>query len=488
MLISKSMYIRGLQCEKSLFMNKYNPELKVFSNETQAKFEVGNRVGKLAQELFPGGVDCGMETTGRNVTKSLELTSEAIKGGKKIIYEAAFQYNGMLAIIDIMVKAGNSWNLYEVKSSTEIKDYQLNDVALQYYAIKGSGIKVNDLSIAYINNKYVKIGKLSINKLFTVESVIEKAIGKQDEIEPNKEKYQKVLNSRIIPIIEISPKCFDPFDCDFHEHCWKHIPKYSVFNLSNIRSKSYELYNKGIIKIKDIPKDFKLSENQTIEKESYIKNKDHINKENISVFLKQLKYPLYFMDFETIRFEIPVWDNTHPYLQIPFQYSLHIVKKKNSEPEHLEFLADGKGDPRISFIERLLNDTKGKGTILVYNNSFETPRLKEIAKYFPKYQKEIDERISRIVDLIVPFRSKDYYKPAMQGSYSIKKVLPAISPELSYDNLEISEGGSANLEFLRMMSLTDEIEIQKIRRNLLEYCKMDTQAMIILYNSLSKLS
>lgn len=484
--ISKSMYVRGLKCLKSLYLYKYNPELREVDKSTQAKFDTGHKVGVLAQQLFPGGVDCGFEVT-NDAQKSLRLTSEAIKAGKKVIYEAAFQYNGMLAIADIMVKVRDKWNVFEVKSSTEIHDYQLNDVSLQYYVINGAEISIKDFSITYINNQYVKNGDINIFELFTTESVLKDILSMQNEIEPNFKIFQSALNTKKTLDIDIGPHCFEPFDCDFCNHCWKHIPEYSVFNLSRIGNKAYTLYNNGVVKIKDLPKSYSLSTSQQIEVDCHVQNKPYINKAEISNFLKQLEYPLYFLDFETIQSAIPIWDNSKPYQLIPFQYSLHYKETKDSKPEHFEFLGEGNNDPRVPLIEKLLKDTKSKGTILVYNMTFEKTRLLEIARDFPQYNSKIEKLISRMIDLLVPFRSRHYYEPQMRSSASLKSVLPAINPKFSYSNLEIQEGGTASLEYLRMLYSKDEKEIQQIRKNLLEYCKQDTFALIVLLNELENI-
>ena len=193
------------------------------------------------------------------------------------------------------------------------------------------------------------------------------------------------------------------------------------------------------------------------------------------------------MDFETFQPAVPMFDNSKPYQQIPFQYSLHYKKNKKSKIEHFEFLAETGNDPRIKFIENLLHDTQGEGDILTYNKSFEVLRLKEIAEVFPNYEKEIEERINRVKDLMLPFQKKFYYTYKMQGSYSIKYVLPALIPELGYENLEINEGGLASIAFESLYYETDLMRVADIRNNLLEYCKLDTLAMVKILEKLESL-
>ena len=170
------------------------------------------------------------------------------------------------------------------------------------------------------------------------------------------------------------------------------------------------------------------------------------------------------MDFETFMPAVPLYDDSRPYQQIPFQYSLHYQEDPNSDLKHFEFLADAKGDPRIPFIENLLRDTEGEGDILVYNQSFEMSRLKEIARDFPQFANDIEERLTRIKDLMLPFQKKYFYKPEMQGSYSIKKVLPALVPDMSYDGLEIAEGGAAMNAFESLIYETDQKIIKRNKK------------------------
>lgn len=487
-IISKSTYQRGLQCVKNLYLNKHHPELRdELSDKTKEIFETGHDVGKYAQQLFPGGIDCGFEITNSG-KKSVELTEQAIKDGTKVIYEAAFQYDGVLVIADIIVKSRNKWKIYEVKSSTSIADYQINDTSIQYYVITKCGIDIEDISVIYINNKYVKQGEIDVKQLFTIESVKDRVIGTQDFVMNKIGEFKKILAEKSVPNIDIGQQCSDPFPCDFKKYCWKHIPEYSVFNLSRIGKKAFELYKNGVTEIKDISDGYKLSSNQLLEKKCYDKNEDFIDYKEIKKFISIIKYPLYFMDFESIQFAIPIFDNSRPYQQIVFQYSIYYKETKNSEPIHYEYLGDAKSDPRPEFLKNLLLDTKKQGLILVYNAAFEKTRLNELANDFSEYEMQIDDLNNRIVDLMIPFQNRLFYKPEMKSRHSLKNVLPALNPKYNYDKLEIKEGGKASSEYLRMRNITNENEIHKIRKNLLEYCGLDTYGMIIILDELERIS
>ncbi|RBP32788.1 putative RecB family nuclease [Oceanihabitans sediminis] len=491
-ILSKSTFIRGLQCEKSLYLYKHHYKLK---DETpaqlQAIFNQGTNVGLLAQDLFPNGMDASPPDHFK-MQESVFKTQDFIANGETIIYEATFQYNGVLAALDILVKEADGWKAYEVKSSTSVSDTYIYDAAIQYYTIVNSGIDLKDISIVYINNQYVKNGHISINDLFTIESVFERV----QEILPNIpnqiENLKRVIKQEEIPSIDIGAHCDSPYSCDFKGHCWKHIPEYSIFDISNLwASKKFQLYEKGITTFDQIDLDNNpLNSNQLLQVTSELNNTKHIDKKNISAFLNDLTYPIYFLDFETMGSAIPVYDNTRPYQQFVFQYSLHILPEEDGVLKHYEYLAETttNTDPRIGFVKQLITDCGTSGDILVYNIGFERGKLNDLIELFPQYTNEINNIINRLKDLMIPFQKRWYYTPEMKGSYSIKYVLPALVPELSYQDLEIKEGGTASNIFAEMVSGTFTGDYEKTRKDLLEYCKLDTYAMVKIYEVLTKVS
>jgi hypothetical protein len=484
-ILSKSTFLKGCQCPKALYLYKHQPQLRSkISEQQQAIFDRGTSVGELARQLFPGGTDASPETPFK-YQESVLLTQNLIKNGVGIIYEAAFQYDGVLAAIDILVKKSGKWKAYEVKSSTEVKEVNIIDASLQYYVISNSGLTLSDISIIYINNEYVRQGELKIKELFTYESVIDIVQENQEFIEEKITELKKVISQKSVPKIDIGPHCTDPYTCDFKEHCWSHIPKNSVFDIANLRTeKKFDLYSQGMVAYKDIKPIDILNEKQQQQVTLYLKKKDYIDKKGIKEFLKSITYPIHFLDFETFGPAVPLYNQSRPYQQIPFQYSLHYLEKKNASLKHYEFLADASGDPRIEFIERLLSDTSKEGDILTYNQSFEISRLKDLAETFPKYAKHFEKRIERIKDLMTPFRERLYYVHTMHGSYSIKKVLPALVPELSYQGLAISEGGDASLAFERMV-FDRKSDHSETRKALLEYCGLDTLGMVKIHEVLN---
>lgn len=478
-ILSKSTFIKGLQCEKALYLSKHHRDLKdELSAQQEAIFSQGTRVGELAQELFPDGVDCTPESL-YDFQQAVIRTKEEIAKGTKIIYEAAFQFNGVLAALDILVQDEEGWKAYEVKSSTSVTETYLLDASIQYYAITNSGIDLQDISIVYINNQYVKNGDLDVKQLFAIESVKNQVLKIIPNVPSQVERLKSVLKQEGIPVKDIGSHCGNPYPCDFAGHCWKHVPEYSIFNIARLfEAKKFELYNKGILHLKDIPIDYPLNDQQWKQVHAEIKNETLIDKGLIQKFVQKLNYPLYFLDFETFASAIPILDNSRPYQQLVFQHSLHI-EQENGSLEHKEYLAQLDGsDPREKFVRQLIADCGTQGDIIVYNVGFEKGKINDLAKVYPQYQSELFALMNRLVDLMIPFQNKWYYTSSMRGSYSIKKVLPALVPQLSYNDLEIKEGGTASNIFTTMFLGEFEGNIEETRRNLLEYCKLDTLAMM----------
>lgn len=485
-IISKSTFMRGCQCPKSLWLHRHRPELKdPVDASQQAIFTQGTNVGLIARELFPGGVDASPATS-YEYQQSVIDTARYIKEGHRVIYEAAFQHEGVLAAIDILVKKGKVWVAYEVKSSTEVKDTYKRDAALQYHVLTGCGIELQDIYIVHINNKYIRQGQLDAGELFSRESVKTYAIEQQGYIREQIAIFKKLLLGQELPSLDIGVHCNDPYPCDFTGHCWQHIPEESVFDLRGRGAfdLALKLYQSGILRIHEIPDDHPVSKPLQMQVEVCKTGKPVVNKEAIKAFLDKLQYPLYFLDFETFNSAVPEHDGCWPYQQIPFQFSVHIIKSQRElslpkeEVEHYCFLAEHGTDPRLPFINTLIEKLGKKGSIVVYNQSFENSRLNDLTKTFPALSKKIEAIQSRLVDLMTPFRSKHYYLPEMKGSYSIKQVLPALVTELSYADLPINNGGSASQAFCDLKHEKDPVRVAEIRKQLEEYCEMDTWAMV----------
>lgn len=482
--LSKSLFIKGLQCYKYLYLEKYHPELKdEISEAQQAIFDSGTDVGIYAQQLFSGGLEIPYE--GLSHEEQLRKTAEAIESGTGVIYEAAFSFENVFVKADIMRKTGKGWEIYEVKSSTSVKEVYLDDIAVQYYTVNGATLPVSKVFLVHINNQYVRQGDIDVKGLFSVQDVTDIVLEKQPCISRQLKNIRDMLMGQM-PEIDIGLHCNDPYACQFLGHCWKHIPTPSVFDIRN-RLNKFELYQQGIIRLEDVPFEI-LSNGQRLQVEGALQKKNFVNREAVSAFLNSLWYPLCFLDFETtFMTAIPLFDGTRPYQQVPFQYSLHILRDADAELEHYEYLADAGTDPRRWFIESLLERIPENACVLTYNKTFEEGRLADCAVWFPERAQKIESVVNNIRDLMLLFKNKEVYYWQMQGSYSLKDVLPPLVPELSYETLEIGDGEMASSAWLNMSCLNDRQEIEKIRAALLEYCRLDTLSMVRILNKLKEI-
>jgi hypothetical protein len=220
MTISKSQYIRGLQCQKSLWLYKYKPELRDIPDpQTQTNLERGYEVGDLAKKLFPNGVE--IEFNSDDFDGMINKTKELIDSGVDVIYEATFKEDGIFAMADILVRVDDGWQMYEVKSSTKVKDYYIDDASIQWYAIS-KAILLKKAFIVHINNQYIRRGDLNIDELFAIEEITDEVLKKQDDIPKKLKEFENMLKGEE-PDIDIGAYCFDPFECDFSSYCWRHI-------------------------------------------------------------------------------------------------------------------------------------------------------------------------------------------------------------------------------------------------------------------------
>ncbi|MBA4418701.1 MAG: DUF2779 domain-containing protein, partial [Syntrophus sp. (in: bacteria)] len=483
--LSKSLFIRGLQCHKSLYLDRYHPELKGTVSEAQQRiFDTGSDVGLLAQGLFPGGVEIVYE--GFTPTEQIAMTAAEIRKGTVTIYEAAFEHDGVFMKADILHKGKGGWELYEVKATTEVKDVHVNDVALQYYVLTGAGVNVARAHLVHLNNQYVRNGAIEVDKLFLSKDITE-AVRDRQTIVPSEIARMREILSVDIPAIDIGKYCDNPYSCDFHDHCWQHIPEESVFRLKQRGARPFELYNQGLLHLKDVPLEM-VSGSQLMQLQAFLGKKEFINTEEVRSFLDTLWYPLYFLDFETFNPAVPPFDGMRPYQQVTFQYSLHYIEREGGELFHHEYLADPNIDPRTALANKLLEEIPENACIVAYNAAFEMGRLRELAAFLPKFSMAIQTRIDNIRDLMIPFKKNHIYHWQMMGSYSQKAVLPVLVPDLSYKGMEVANGGMAMDAYARMCSCNDPGEVENIRTALLEYCKLDTLGMVRILERLREMA
>lgn len=481
--LSKSLFIRGLQCHKSLYLDRYHPELKDEVTEAQSRlFEVGSEVGLLARDLFPGGIEIPYE--GYTLQEQIERTAAAMREGTVTIYEAAFEYNGLFMKADILNKGPRGWDLFEVKATSEVKDVHVHDVAYQYHVLTGAGVDVLSANVVHLNNQYVREGAIDVSNLFTIEDVTDPVKEREVFVASEIVRMRETLSGDA-PRIDIDTYCDDPYPCDFQSHCWQHIPEDSVFDLRQRGARPFDLYRQGIILLEGVPLEM-VSGSQLMQVEAFQGKKEYVNIEGVREFIDTLWYPLYFLDFETFMSAIPPFDGLRPYQQVPFQYSLHFIEREGADLGHYEFLAEPNVDPRPDLADKLLKEIPDNACIVAYNATFEITRLRELARFLPQYSMRLDAIIENIRDLMVPFRKGSIYHWQMKGSYSQKAVLPALVPQLSYEDMEVANGGMAMDAYARMCGCDDPDETANIRRALLDYCKLDTLGMVRILETLRR--
>ncbi len=249
-----------------------------------------------------------------------------MKAGTPVLYEPAFSHNGVFARPDILTCGKDGWGIYEVKNSTGEKAYYQDDIAIQFYVLKGLGYPVDRAFLVHINNQYVRQRELEPEKLFAVKDLTGVVTDKQPYIQDKIQDLREMLK-RGLPETAIGPQCHDPYECDFVGHCWDHLPAYSVFELGGRGANPFDFYNQGILKLEDVPFD-RLSPSQQFQLERFLKKDLWIDREKLNHFLASLWYPLAFLDFETLFVPVPLFDGTRPYQPVPFQFSLHVEGKE----------------------------------------------------------------------------------------------------------------------------------------------------------------
>jgi hypothetical protein len=482
--LTKSKYLLGLQCLRQVWIHFHEPDkIPEIDAATQKIFDEGNEVGELVKELFPGGIDLPT----KDFIGNIQLTQGSLNEGKPLFEPGFLTEDGLFSRGDILLPTENGWDIIEVKSGSKVKDINVEDVAFQKYCYQKCGLKINKCYLMHLNNKYIRKGDLNVQELFIQEDITERVEEILPQVPEKIKLIKETVDDPIIPENKIGAHCSKPYNCPFKEECWSFLPENHVAHLYRGGAKSFELIEGKIYELKNIPDEYKLNDKQQIQKECDISRKPFIDKESIKHFINDLRYPLYYLDFETFFTAIPKFDGLKPYQQVPFQYSLHIVDSPGAEPKHYSFLYKGKEDPREDFISSLKKVLGEAGDIIVYNQSFEISRLRETAKFLPKYHDWVESVVGRVVDLWVPFRSFHYYNPKQKGSGSLKYVLPAVTGK-DYSHLEINNGADALLQYYNVTyKEASEEEREKVFHDLEKYCELDTLGMVWIVDELQKL-
>jgi len=488
--LSKSRYVAGCQCHKRLYLQVRSPELAALPDaSTEAIIQQGHQVGKLARKLFPGGVEvCSDNGLGQAIRATRKLVANP---EIPALYEATFEHGGLLVRTDILHRrpSDGRFRLIEVKSSTDLREdaFHLEDIGIQYRVLRCSGLDVASACLAHINRDYIfQGGDIDVRRFFRIRNLTRRVEKLQHDITFRLRAQFAILNMSNAPDIRPGKHCSSPVTCEFFDHCNPPRPNDHIGFLPRIHANAMEqLQEIGVESIHDVPDDFELTEPQRRAATCVQTGEPWFDGEGLKNELGVLKYPLFFMDYETVNPAIPSFSGMRPYDHLPFEWSVHVQRQPGAEPEPYEFLATDASDPRREFISSLCRVLGDNGSIVVYS-SFESKRLSDLAAWLPEYAERINAIQARLFDLL-PVVREHVYHPAFAGSYSIKSVLPALVPSLTYDGMAVANGQSAGLawESLLHQGLSGS-EREQIKKALLAYCGLDTMAMVRLLERLKR--
>ena len=480
--LSKSKLIAFRQCAKRFWLEVHRPELKVEDASAKGRFATGNRIGELAQAQYLDGV---LIAPDNNLTSALNQTKALLEQSpRKVLFEATFQAEGLLVRADLLIPAECGWQMVEVKSATQVKDYHLDDAAIQSWVASKAGLKLSGTALQVVDSKWTYPGDADYADLLKTIPVDDAIAPLMQEVPRWLAAAQATVNS-LEPIIKIGKQCNTPFACGFQSHCGAMTPpvEFPIAWLPNLHQTKRTRYDEaGIVDLRDISPE-ELSDKQrrvvqaTLSDQTYF---EALSPSECALFAGTR----YYLDFETMAFVVPIWIGTRPYQQVPFQWSCHI-EVPGGLVTHDMFLDLSGKDPSRAFAEALIHILGDHGPIIVYNQGFEKRIIRELAQRYSDLEIPLLKLLSRVVDLL-PLAGSHFYHPSMQGSWSIKAVLPAMAPELDYSNLEEVAGGTAAQDaYLEAISSATAPERKaKLEAALRKYCTRDTEAMIVVLHYL----
>jgi len=483
---SKSKLLALRQCPKRLWLEVHRPDLREDSAATEASYQVGFQVGDIAQRIYdPEGQGALIDVQSEGFSRAFERTTELLHTTQPI-FEAGFSAGGALAFADVMLpeqmEGKQVWRMVEVKSSTSVKDYHRDDVAVQAFVAQSAGVPLQSIALAHIDSSWTYPGDEDYSGLLVEADLTAEAFSRTEEVKAWIARAQSIDAMPSEPVIGIGAHCDTPFECGFYDYCSRDEPKaqYPVYWLPYFGAKARELAAQGVIDLQDVPDD-RLNPKQQRVKAHTLAHTVFFDAAGAAADLAVHSLPAYFLDFETIQFAVPIWRGTRPYQQNTFQFSLHTLSE-SGQLDHTEFLDLSGGDPSEPFAQALIAACGESGPVYVYNAGFETARMNELATRYPQFSTALLAINARVVDLL-PIARERYYHPSQQGSWSIKKVLPAVVPGLRYDALDgVQDGGMAMEAFLEAIHPDTPTERKnQIEQQLLAYCKLDTYAMVRLW-------
>ncbi len=492
MQLSKSEYMMFLRHPAWLWLKKHDKsKLPEPDENLQAIFDAGIEFEQYANQRFSDGVYISFNNYNEYLSMP-ERTKQALDNDVKTIFQARFEADNITCICDVIDRVDkNIFDLYEIKSSTKVKPEHYLDLAFQVIVLESASLKVRNIAVIHVNNQYVRDGEIDPISLSTVTDITNDVRNKIEETKNNIQLAFDVINLPELP--DSSPRHAKLGSLnewmEIYKSLGNEVDLYSIYNLIAPGVKRIgKLEDLGISLIKDIPDDFNLTSKQQVQAMATKKNECIINKDKIKNFLNTLTYPLYFLDYETAMNFAPLYNGSKPYQQIPFQYSLHVIEKLGDEPKHAEYLHRDNSHPVPGLLNKLKQDIGAIGSVIVWYKSFETKRNEEMAQMFPEFSKFLEDVNNRVVDLMKPFGSGWFVDKDFLGRASIKYVLPVIVPNLSYKELDIQEGASAQRLWMdTIIREKGNSNKEKLFSDLVKYCEMDTIAMVEIWKVLENL-
>ena len=478
--LSKSRVMAGLQCHKLLWWMVREPEAPELQldGQSQGAMERGTRVGEIARGYVPGGVAIDLPYNAYD--ERITLTQRLLEDGAPAVYEASFRAGGVYVAVDILTRDDRGLRLIEVKSSVSVKDHHIPDVAVQAHVLRQSGLDLASAEVMHLNRE---CAYPDLSNLFLRSDVTDAADAMAETV-PGWIAAQLEMLQGPVPAVRIGPHCSTPYECPFMARCWPTLPPHHVSTLYAMRRRALELDEQGYRTIHDLPEDEPLGRIADRQRRA-VQEGRLIVEPHLAQALKVFVPPIAFLDFETVGLAVPVWMGCHPYDAVPVQFSCH-VQDVDGRVIHHEWLAEGSEDPRPALAERLIRACEGARTVVGYNAGFERRRIEQMAEALPALAGPLRSIVDRLVDLL-PIIRNNVYHPDFGGSFGLKSVLPALVPELRYDDLAIADGGTASLELERLLFngdwLTPEAK-EQLRGDLLRYCHQDTWGLVQLLEHL----
>ncbi len=440
-------------------------------------------------ETVPSAYDVHLMEQGKEIEK---LADEFLQGrlgtsGYELISQKTFTDGDYQARVDVLAVDTDDqvYDIYEIKSATSISKDFIYDVAFQRMVCEAT-IPVRSVYLVLLNKEYIRSGEIVLDQLFVIEDLTQESTDVRDEVATAREGARLVV---VTATHEGIANCLKPESCPCPSLCHPELPEHPIYNIPRLNQKKARgLQSRNVLAIKDIPDDFPLSDRQTQHVTAVKRGNPLIDAAAIKSELQQLVYPLYFLDYETFNPAVPLFDGYKPYRHIVFQYSLHVIPKPGSAPEHFACLITEQGDPGNKIVQHLSQNLGRSGSVVVWNKTFEAGRNKEMAEMYPEHGDFLLGINDRMYDLMNPFSKGYYIHPDFHGSASIKNVLPALvgDTELNYEHLPISKGDEAMLAWADVLTGCIPGErIEETRENLLRYCELDTLAMVRIWEVLS---